>query len=1074
MITLTKENFAQKVQDVIERYYLQPLDGSPKIDLKSGVIERGIHGAMHAARAAIWALLIHDAFSASCDRFVGETMGGIADFLHVEEGEEETVLRLILLTTVCHDAGRKGEGADAWEKESSEIAKCVLKDVGLTDEQADVFANAILYKDNQAEFKRQTKQYCNNTTVWWHLDYIRLLINLGDNLDLVRCVGEFHEAYLDKTLNSTLLFRISYIGDIASQIHAFVHEQGDMRFACKLYDSNGNVIATKSKNLSLEIKKGYEHADNVFLKMLSSVMRNPYFKTMLPSRNAVLATSMPQLTNDNLADNLQAVIETYCLLPSGRNGVEQKRDGKDGYLARIAYGGMHAARATWWALCLHQLVKQHFSRDVSAYEADLSRILNMELKNVPALIGLMSGLKCLASDDGYRSNWLDRLDVFAIRNVLIEVGITDSEMLRDLQSLYGWDPLIDLMNNKLDSYSWGESKNGYVYVTLIMGLSWYIESFHFGNNVYVNNAIEYTKIMLGKEVSTPFLTDLKQFMLAAGKFIHKQGDVLRSCEMFDEDGKRLTKFSANLSEESKVVVEQATNVLSVVSSEARHEMGEQWSERVELSCPLGVRFDLSSRKFAPFIHGTSSAALPILVKTNHAMMPIIDMMRAYQVVPMVGEFYRGGYQCLSAQGAHGNWTGRISFGVMSRPVRYNLDTVIREYATDLRFDEKFVKAVYKDQCRIFNEYGDVCIDEFLITTLRLLQNGSLNDKEFNTFKVFADRCEGLNQYYFFLRLFHRHLRPNPALKSCSDECVNRGSADIHERLRKQLDFQTMVDAIMRQKMDMQAIYDDPTPDNLKKALSLFDEAVAWLDNQPLFVVKQETDGSSHELGISPKLFPILGGLDDRFFFANFITHGFKWGFPDVHFEQFADKVVAYHDALMIRLDIIRKISSKPRKSFQLTEEDLSFVRDPFPIVLVATEHDKIAPYHFYQGEYRAIAPLQLGVDIKMIATQTQEQRLKLMRFFEKQGIRGIQYVLFEDLKKAEKDQTHPTSPYQHQDGIEKLSWLAAKALPTKVPRSKVSAVSVAMFGANQENQVDEACKRLREAGRLLPARILKH
>lgn len=60
MLRLNKANFSTKVQEILERFYLQPINGSKKINLKDGHIERSIHGAMHASRATLWALVMQN------------------------------------------------------------------------------------------------------------------------------------------------------------------------------------------------------------------------------------------------------------------------------------------------------------------------------------------------------------------------------------------------------------------------------------------------------------------------------------------------------------------------------------------------------------------------------------------------------------------------------------------------------------------------------------------------------------------------------------------------------------------------------------------------------------------------------------------------------------------------------------------------------------------------------------------------------------------------------------------------------------------------------------------------------
>lgn len=60
IILVNKTNFFNIVQNILEKYYLQPMHGPSKSNLKDGFIEREIHGAMHASRAAIWAMVMNN------------------------------------------------------------------------------------------------------------------------------------------------------------------------------------------------------------------------------------------------------------------------------------------------------------------------------------------------------------------------------------------------------------------------------------------------------------------------------------------------------------------------------------------------------------------------------------------------------------------------------------------------------------------------------------------------------------------------------------------------------------------------------------------------------------------------------------------------------------------------------------------------------------------------------------------------------------------------------------------------------------------------------------------------------
>ncbi|BCA95566.1 hypothetical protein TUM19329_19270 [Legionella antarctica] len=146
---LTKENFINKFQEMLEKYYLQPLDGTLKKDLKNGFIERSIHGAQHASRATLWALIMNKHLQKLLPEYVNSSQEKIANHIGVNVDEVEL---LILMTMGCHDAARKGEGHDDWESESAKIGLNILKELGLQNDHALLFSGAVQFKDNPDEY----------------------------------------------------------------------------------------------------------------------------------------------------------------------------------------------------------------------------------------------------------------------------------------------------------------------------------------------------------------------------------------------------------------------------------------------------------------------------------------------------------------------------------------------------------------------------------------------------------------------------------------------------------------------------------------------------------------------------------------------------------------------------------------------------------------------------------------------------------------------------------------------------------------------------------------------------------
>ena len=279
---LNKHNLSFKIQEIIEKYYLQPINGSTKHLLKDGFIERSIHGAMHASRATLWALLIHHLLSELLPDTISAYMTKIAKFIDVDT---EQVLLNILMTTACHDAARQGEGTDYWEAASGRVAAKVLKELGLAETAAQLLAKAITFKDRRESYSNELDQLNIDKKDHPAFDYIRKIVNLGDNLDLMRCIYQFKLKYIFDTLKTIEGFAISKHRDIICNvmvaIHQFIYDQHDMRFPCDMIDTDKLVIASLPYHLSHQVKVKYEHADNVFAIIFAEAKKQAIFKKYL-------------------------------------------------------------------------------------------------------------------------------------------------------------------------------------------------------------------------------------------------------------------------------------------------------------------------------------------------------------------------------------------------------------------------------------------------------------------------------------------------------------------------------------------------------------------------------------------------------------------------------------------------------------------------------------------------------------------------------------------------------------------------------------------------------------------------
>ncbi len=278
---LDKKNFTIVFQSMLEKYYLQPYT-TKKENIRDGGLERGLHGAQHASRATLWALVMHNFLKEIIPEYVNKAMAMIANKIGKTE---EDVLLLILLTLGCHDAGRKGDGQDIWEFESAIIAEQTLKELGVVNYNS-LFSYAIRDKDFSDRYLRHLAAHNIQKSDQPYFDYIRKLVALGDNLDLMRCVGCFDTKYIFDKLyeylpssseQEILSSQRETMLNLIRKIHQFIHQQSDMYFLCSVRD-NGQELTQHPPLFNSRVKINVEYAENVLATIFNEALKNSFFK----------------------------------------------------------------------------------------------------------------------------------------------------------------------------------------------------------------------------------------------------------------------------------------------------------------------------------------------------------------------------------------------------------------------------------------------------------------------------------------------------------------------------------------------------------------------------------------------------------------------------------------------------------------------------------------------------------------------------------------------------------------------------------------------------------------------------
>jgi hypothetical protein len=285
-IQLNVSNFSEWVQEINKRYYLKPMSESAGHQFKDGArLYRTDHGAMHASRTALWAAVMHHFLQDKINlQYVNDAIQKAANRLNVTPNE---ALLLTYLTMACHDAARQGEGVDLWEKASSEIAAQILQEVGLPAQEANWLATAVLHKDDSDQYNMNLLRSGIPADDLAAFEYLRILISLGDHLDIIRCKDRIELAGIFETLALSIPGFKAFDDNNHDQVIALIkgiyrvlNEQGDIRPLAQLTDTNGQPIEVTwialGGNEKWHRKRQYEHADNVFNLMLEDALQSTH------------------------------------------------------------------------------------------------------------------------------------------------------------------------------------------------------------------------------------------------------------------------------------------------------------------------------------------------------------------------------------------------------------------------------------------------------------------------------------------------------------------------------------------------------------------------------------------------------------------------------------------------------------------------------------------------------------------------------------------------------------------------------------------------------------------------------
>ncbi len=408
--------------------------------------------------------------------------------------------------------------------------------------------------------------------------------------------------------------------------------------------------------------------------------------------------------------------------------------------------------------------------------------------------------------------------------------------------------------------------------------------------------------------------------------------------------------------------------------------------------------DAEEKPYNPFIHGTNSSILPVLVKTDMQLLSPIDMIRDYKIAPICGEFTQGGYTRATSRGMPS--FGRVSGG------RYSLGKITSDYT-----NHKPSKTLWDWDFRQPYKYAFGDINLFLIELVRDIQSGEKEIIKKIDIELLSAQVNAVIQMYYLILLMGKEIHPDlEYIRSLDTDKQN----DLFDAVYTHLNFKSLLEKIKETGINIEQIYKNPDEEGLSQLETLLElpsqsiiksgpsevRKEIVLEQTKIFIRKHpeyEVDREMYDpLNYVTHL--VQGVHLGAYSIPGFIENYARGYFGD-HFLGPAESYILENiEALEERLSMIESVVQDCEEIEPLDYES-DFIKNPIPMVFVCENAEKIVLHSESSGEYRAVSPLKIGVDIQLIATDTEENRSRLIEFFDEKNI-SVEVVLYEYLTQA--------------------------------------------------------------------------
>lgn len=672
---------------------------------------------------------------------------------------------------------------------------------------------------------------------------------------------------------------------------------------------------------------------------------------------------------------------------SKKKEIRVKNNLRNGHIERESEGAIHASRVAWSTLMLHRLCQQQYPEQVQNKLQVLMAFSELSEEELFCLIRYVGLGHDAANEGGFsRGNSAGYIELFLKKH-----GLKPhlAELFSLLVSLKDKPKKLseDLLARDLNE----EVIEAFQYARLLVSLAVFVDmirccdSFKFKR---IENALAEIFPYSQDQDASVFFDYVKQML-----FLLKRQKDLRyvSIELI---GPHQDKFTLQAGEEDysvqeKVKLEHADNVLAAMLDSFNQDL--YFQQLLKTETPEGSKCYDKEPAFNPYIHGTNSAALALMTKTDFRLMSVTEMLEQYELAPFCGEITRGGLDSAMAEGK--SCFAKLSGEYYSN--EYSLEKIMTSYAsTQFRLSSKEsclrdLKDCSRDQPeRLFS---NISILNIYLARARQL---GINLQEVREIQSLEENFRQVMDIFYLYLLFSTHL---VVKKNGIQDWAREEQWAIGDEMAQHLSLQNMFQKIRESNISIREIYHHPTAENCEKIVALL-TLPEHCKVQQLFEYTEAPleEGGRGQLGSSYGY--VVRNVGTWTF--DCLLYSLCSGYYNrVDFQGIAHELRHYINTLEKRFSVTQRLLASPPNPLILSTEDLELLNNPLPIILCYNQSRHIRLLSGGSQEYRAQTPLKLGEEIQTIATDTETNIQRLKAYVDRHQL-NLNIISFADLERA--------------------------------------------------------------------------